>query len=385
MADKTTSKSKRLVSRKVRKKGLLERSPLGGIAKNTSNKVKNLRGSIGGVFVGILFVLIGFFLIYGSVKWVKNNSTVVEQLELQSAQGISSDAGLVKVNGVPKVTDEDFEFEYTKCLDEFCFEDEQVEETLSDLLYYSVTYERYEQYEEKETKTEVKDTGAEEVTEEYEVIEIKEGWKEKSSTYAIADFKLGEIEIDGNGAKRMFDTDSQTIENVVLPADIDDEDYIVEGHAEEASDKVGSTRMILKTLRPDDKIIVVGEVSNDKIDSGEPFIVTNYSESKLSESLKTEEKTGRLMLRIGAWVMLTLGFMLIIGPLLALASFIPVVGGAARGLAFVLAAVLALVILIMGVLIVKFWWLFLLVLLVGGGLGIYLLLNKNKSESDKEE
>ncbi len=379
MADKTTSKSKRLKSRNVRKKGLIERSPLGGIAKNTSSKVKNLRGSIGGVFVGILFVLIGFFLIYGSVKWIKNNSSVVEQLQLQSASDVSSNAGMAKINGEPQLLDEDFAFVYTKCFDEFCFADEQSEETINNLLYYSVTYERYEQYEKKETKKEVKDTGSEEITEEYEVTEIKEGWKQKGTKHAFADFQLGDIEVNSEEAKRMLDTDSRTIENIVLPGDIGNEDYIVEGHEEEASDKVGQTRMMLKTITPKQELIVIGEVSNGEIDSGEPFIITNYSESKLVDSLKTEEKSGRLMIRIGAWVMLTLGFMLIIGPILALANFIPVVGGAARGLAFFLSAVLALVIVVMGVLIVKFWWLFLLILLGGGGLGIYLLL-KNKRD-----
>jgi hypothetical protein len=378
MADKTTSKSKHLKSRNVRKKGWVERSPIGGIAKNTSSKVKNLKGSIGGVFVGILFVLIGFFLIYGSVKWVKNNSSIVEQLQLQSASDISPDAGMAKINGDPRIQDEDFAFEYTKCFDEFCFADEQSEEALTDLLYYSVTYERYEQYEKKETKKEVKDTGSEEITEEYEVIEIKEGWKEKGTKNAFAKFQIGDIEIDPSDATSMLDTDSRTIENIILPGDIGDDDYIVEGHEEEASDKVGRTRMVLKTVSPDDEVIVVGEVSNGNIEGGEPFIITNYSDSKLLDSLETAEKSGRLMIRIGAWVMLTLGFLLIIGPILALADFIPVVGGAARGLAFFLSAILALIIVIMGVLIVKFWWLFLLILLAGGGLGIYLLVKKRK-------
>lgn len=375
MTAKTTSSSKKLKSRTVRKKGWLERSPLGGFAKNTSNNIRDLRKSITGVVFGTIFLLIGFLLIWGSVRWVKNYAAVVESLSFTNPAEVESDAGLVKLKGTPEVTD--IEFSYVKCGDRECGILDQEQVTRDDVMYYSATYERYEQYKEVSTETKTIDRGGEEVTEEYEVTEIKEDWKTVSSESNWADLQLGDVKIYPEKAKNKVEKETQTIENVVLPSTDDGDTYYVPGRREEASSKVGETRLVLQTIGTGDELIVVGEVSGGDMRDGEPFVITDKSHEKLLESLKTDEKTGRLMLRIGSWVLLTLGFMLVIGPVLALADFIPVVGGVAKFLAFITSAIISVIIIAIGVLVVKYWWIVLILVsaLIGGG--IYLVMRKS--------
>jgi hypothetical protein len=385
MSAKTTSSAKRLVSRSVRSKGLLERTPLGGFIK----KGKNVGNSIMGMGCGFLFLLLGFFLIYGSFKWVKRYSAVVESLPLEDASSVSADAGLVKVQGSPDLI-KSLEFEYkidssSPCDSEDCGGQEgQLSQSVEDLLYYSAEYERYEQYKEVETEKKVTDKGGQEVTEEYEVTEIKEDWKEKGGEEKWADFKVGDIQVVGKDVRNKVQVTSEVIDNVILPAKYDKGDYLVKGHEDEASGEVGQSRLVLKTARADSDLIIVGELQSGKIESGEPFIITDMGDDELVESLKSDEKTSRLLIRIGAWVTFTIGFVLVLGPILALADFIPVVGGAARFLAFVMAAILSAIIVVTGVLIIQFWWV-LLILLVGLGIGGFLLIKKKNQEQTTED
>jgi hypothetical protein len=314
MAPKTTSTSKRLVSKNVRKKGLIERSPLGGVAKGANKFMSSIKG----IFVGIIFLLIGFLLIWGSVRWINDYAAVVESLPFSQADTLSSDAGMVKIKGTPEIIG-DFDYEYTTCIDEFCDEFGQETQINENILYYSASFERYEQYEETEKERETIDRGGEEVTEVYEVTKIKEDWKEKSAGSKWAKFEIGNVVVNAQDARNKLDLQKQTISNVMIP-NVDD-DYYVKSKEDEASSKVGDTRLVLSTAPADKDLIVVGKISNGEMDSGEPFIVSDMSHEELLESLKSDEKSGRLMLRIGAWVMLTLGFLMILGPILTLADF----------------------------------------------------------------
>ena len=137
MLGNITSSSRKLISRTVRKKSLLERIP--GVS-GLSQKVRNLWSSIGGVVFGFVLVLVGFVLIFGSVKWVKEYSVAVAQLVLEDANSVKKDAGLVKMQGKPVLAN-DFKYTYHSCLDDWC-EMKGEEQSIENIVYYEARIER---------------------------------------------------------------------------------------------------------------------------------------------------------------------------------------------------------------------------------------------------
>jgi hypothetical protein len=126
-------------------------------------------------------------------------------------------------------------------------------------------------------------------------------------------------------------------------------------------------------------ILVVGSVNSGVIDGGDTFIVTDKSNDELIASLQKNENTARWVLRGVSWLTLTIGFALMIAPILELIEIIPVFGGMVKVVAILFGAILSAIIVFVGVIMIKFWYLVLVLMLglfVGG---IYLIVKKKKS------
>lgn len=350
-----------------------------GSANPIASKFRDIKSAFAGIGGGFIMVIIGFVLIFTSVRSVKENSKIVANVPLQEASEISSShTGTVKIKGTPNVTNQEI-LTYYNCEDFWCeYADEENPMELNNALYAEVSYERYEVVEEVRTETRTVIEGGQEIEETVEITEYNEKWVTKKEDSFWSEFKLGEIEIDGNNAKQVLNEEEEIIANVFI-AGLGD----VETYGQDISDKIGETRLVINYVPNDKNLIVIGDVYNSKIEAGETFIISDQSPDQLVQTLETEESTMRLVMRFGAWLMLTLGFSAIIAPIFEFVEMIPLFGKMAKAAAGFVGAVIAAIIVVAGVLIVKFWWLCLggLVLLIGIGVAVVVMaMSKNKDE-----
>jgi len=175
-----------------------------------------------------------------------------------------------------------------------------------------------------------------------------------------------------------FEKDETTVENVYIPNL--STPYISRA---DASDKVGSTRLVITSYSLPDEINLFGEVKDSKINIDNTFIITDQDKPELVETLKSKEKGSRTFMRFLAWLALTIGFMTVLGPIMSIIEIIPFAGKIANFIALVIGAIISAIVVFVGVIIGKFWWLFVIIIIALIGGGIYLLINSRKPESDK--
>ncbi len=336
-----------------------------------SRGFRRLTNSIAGVGGGCVMLVLGIVFIVLAVKIVPNTSKIVKSLDLLTTnEAENRDNELVKVEGKADIS-VPAKLEYQIKDDYGLIETHTFNE---DAVYFEAEFQIYEQQKEttEETRTVIRD--GQEVEQTVEKEEIVEDWVTKKELSSFAVFKLGNIEIDTEGIDTKFDTDETIIENVVIDGTKRPIVY------ENPSAKVGDTRLIIRYVPAGDDLIVVGNMHNKKIRGGEVFLITNKSDSDLIDSLQSSESMMRWGLRFLAWLFLTMGFMGLVGPLLALTSFIPFVDKIASFITFAFSAIVSLLILISVTLFVKYWFLFLICLVVLGagllGLGVYVLRKK---------
>jgi hypothetical protein len=129
----------------------------------------------------------------------------------------------------------------------------------------------------------------------------------------------------------------------------------------------------------------VGEIDHNKVSGGDEFIIANKSAESLISSLKSDETFWYWFMKFIIWLLLMIGFTSIVGPIIALVDFIPLVGSAARTIAGLISAVLALVILVIATLVIKFWWLLLIMIVLGMAVLLVLLVYLWKKVGGKKE
>lgn len=372
---KTTEKviSSQLVPKSS--KNILKNNPI-------SKKIKELGGALKAIPFGILLLILGLYLTYASVIKVKEISKIVDRTEVISADDVDKNNDLAFYSGDPELLSSNT-FEYKtcdrsyRCTEEYQFSTQEIE----DVIFISAKFERYEQKEEKKKETRTKVVDGEEVEETVEVTELVEDWETKNELEKWYGFKVGKIKVENpEEASQYINTNEVVIENVYIPNL--STPYISE---DDASDKVGSTKVTITTYSVPDKINVFGEVVDGKIDSNNTFIITDQEKSELVETLKNKEKGSRTFMRILAWAALTFGFMIVLGPIMSVIEIIPFAGKVANFIAFVIGAIISAIVVFVGVIIIKFWWLFLIIILILIGGGIYLLISSRRPDSGNNQ
>ncbi|MBD3363042.1 hypothetical protein GF362_04955 [Candidatus Dojkabacteria bacterium] len=362
---------KRTVSRKVI-----------GSANPFARKYRDIKKAFGGIGCGFFAIFLGLVLIFASVKAVKEHSKTVAKLPLKQAAEINSDdSGMVKILGNPSITNQQI-FTYTKCFDLDCEFEEDEQHEVRDSLYLEAVYERYEVVEETRTETYTKVENGQDVEYTEEITEYVEKWVEKNSKSLWSDFKLGEVTIIPENAKKVFDLKTEEIQNVYIANLEPVKKY--SGH--EPSSQVGTTRLKIKYLPNDKELIVVGDLQNNKIEGGESFIISDKKDEDLASSLKSEEKTMKTVLLVAAWFLLTTGFSAIIAPVMEIVEIIPVVGKMTKFVAGIISAILSAFIVLSVWMFVKFWYLICgCIVLILVGLLYLLITNAQKKEGGKVE
>jgi hypothetical protein len=150
--------------------------------------------------------------------------------------------------------------------------------------------------------------------------------------------------------------------------------------------ELGDYRIVVNYLALDTELLVIGEISGSTISGGETFIVSNKSDADLVGDLKTAETTMYWVMKGGAWLLLTFGLLMMIGPILSLLDFIPIAGQAANCVASIVAAIIAAGIVLAATLIIKFWYICIALAVLGViGLVVLLVVLMAKKGDKKED
>ncbi len=292
----------------------------GGIAKAG----KGCLDSIAGIFFGVILFGLAFLPAVCSEN-VEEVSKLVEELPLTSLTDASSTDGLIKIQGEPSDVDS-IDFRQEGCSD--------LRNGL-DVFWYEWTL--YEYTEREVTST---DSDGNSYT------EIEEDWEMEETESDVADFSLEDVDVNPDSAR-------------VLLVEADKCD-------DRGPEIIGEEWLHVEYMPVDDldTLLVIGEKSGDRIRAGHPFIVTDLNSPELVAQLAQEEATARTVLTIISIVLFFIAFNLIIGPLLFVLKYVPVIGKGLRFMIGIGSLILAVIFTFLTKFIIAFWWVILLLLIV---------------------
>ncbi|MBN2016046.1 hypothetical protein JW766_04405 [Candidatus Dojkabacteria bacterium] len=343
--------SERVVSRRVV-----------GSANPILKKFRNFKGSITGVCVAPILMIIALGLLFYSEKFERSSITV-ESLSLEKATEVTADSGMHKMQGKVEVT-----------------APAEAPE-MGDVLYYTYKKQQYEEVEETETETVTKVENGQEIEEQVERVKLVEKWVDKESESNWGEFKLGKYTIKPSGANLRLDLNKKE-----YTEDFGMYEEVPAGRTVEPD--IGDRRLVVEYLDLDTELLVVGEISGSTVSGGEVFIITTKGDSELLSDMKGEETAMYWIMKGGSWLLLTLGMLMILGPILSLLDFIPIAGQAANCAASIVAGIIAAVIVLMGTIIIKFWYVCIALAVLGVvglvALLVFLVAKKGGKEEEKK-
>ncbi len=330
----------RVVSEKVVSEKVLGSSS--GIAR-FGRKVKGqISGRLGGIALGLLLIIISFVVVWQSEKFDKS-AALVAAMPVLSVEQAADSTGLVKVQG--EVTSEPIKSPREN----------------KDVLYYHHTREELEMVTETETETRVIERDGQDVEQTVEKEVEKPKWVSKIDDERWAEIVLGgKITVKPSDAKKNLElTEIYSIE---------EEKY----------------KERIEALLPTEQLLVVGDISNNIISSGNPFIITNKSNENLIASLESSEKTTWWILKIATLLLFGFGLYLMLGPLLLVLDVIPVLGKIGKGGILAVCLIIGFIFTVLSSLIIAFWYIILIILLVLAGYLIYLKTQQSQKQEKPE-
>ncbi|MBD3330520.1 hypothetical protein GF354_03235 [Candidatus Peregrinibacteria bacterium] len=326
-----------------------------GSANPFAKFFRELSQSVKGIATGILFIIISFVMIWFFANQ-KEHSKVIDALPLQTPEEVQGVNGMVKIHGVP---------DYSNVL--------VAPNTETDVLFYTLTKEDYAVREVEKTRTITED--GQEIRETY--IEYEPSWKTTETRTEWSDFKMGPIGIVPNSAHLQVNTEKL----YEYTEDLEYNEYLATEDLVEIPQK---RRTTVTGVDADQEIIVVGTNSNDKISSGEEgtFFISNKSDSEFVQDQVSKERTTFWIMVAVSWFLMTMGFTMLLGPITKILNILPGVGSLVNSLLFIIFGIVSAVIIFVAYLGMKFWWLMLLLVLIGSG--VYILTRvKRKPEEIK--
>jgi len=171
-----------------------------------------------------------------------------------------------------------------------------------------------------------------------------EDWDEIVNETEVATFFLGDIEIKPEKSDLII-TNHETYDS-------------------KGRERIGEKWLTVKYL-PVEKVrefLVVGELAGNTISSGKPFIVTDLTDTALVERKAKAEAGARTGLTILAMILFFVAFNLIIGPIVFMTRFVPVIGPGIRFMIGFGSLILAIILVLIIKFVIMFWWLLLLIL-----------------------
>ncbi|HEC65171.1 MAG TPA: hypothetical protein ENI23_07755 [bacterium] len=325
---------------------------------------KEKQSSTGCILLAPVFIFLAFFILFKGETFQKS-SIVVQDLPLEQAADVTATEGMHKIAGDPEVTK-------TVTAPEF-----------GEVLYYSAKTEEYKEVEEKDTRTEVYYEDGVRREREVEQTKIVDKWVQEDSDSGWGEFKLGEYTIKPAAAKEELLLDEAEYRNFLGG------EFFEHDPGNSIPVELGDERILLSYLAVDaEDMIVIGEIQGDTISGGEVFIVSNKSDGQLLQDLEAQESLLFWASKIGAFILLSIGFQTLFAPILILTNFIPIAGKMARSAASGIAGLLAFLLVIFGTIVIKFFWIIIVLcglVTVGLVFGAFTLIKKNKGSGGSGE
>jgi len=306
----------------------------GNIGSKIGETKKGCFNSIGGIFFGFILFAFAFLPAWCSVKGVREYSEEIAELELFTPEQALDSSGPVKMEGdLDPFTDIEPIYFNPEC-----------GSAKGEIEVFWYEWDISEYYEERDSDG-----------------DVSTGWRHVDSGKGITDsFTLGDIEINPGNAKTRF-RDFETCETGGIR-------------------EVGEEKLVEKwiPLADIDRLLVVGDIDTGKISGGDPFFISNLPHDQLVEKLASEENLMRWIWTGLSILMFTIAFNLIIGPLLFVMKFVPVIGGGLRFFIFIASLIISAILVFLIKFIIAFWWL-LIILMLGLIFLIISIASKQKS------
>ncbi|TGK29035.1 hypothetical protein EHQ12_00990 [Leptospira gomenensis] len=192
----------------------------------------------------------------------------------------------------------------------------------------------------------------------------------EGKTYSV---DLGEVDFTSQVASRDANEDEVLTNGFVYG-----EGYLFSSKACADQEKEGCERVkVSVTPIPEGEMTFIGDVKGNKVgkftsSEGNKFLsasVGGFAETMAD--IKSDDNTMKWIGRFIGFIAMFSSFTLMAGPLTSLLSFIPFLGDLGGGLIRIVLGVVAFVITAITILLIKFWYIWLLLLLGGIGYAIY--------------
>lgn len=307
-----------------------------GILGKVGNKFNDIGVSIGGLCAVPFIFLIALGLLIYSENTFKHSEVVVD-LPLEQASEVAGQNGLKKFQG------------------DMFVENPLNAPQIGDVAYYSYKIEEYKEVEETRQSTETVVENGQNVERTIEETVLVEKWIEEESDTEWASIRVGDIAVRPDKAKLELEYNKKTF----LDKDADNATVWSEQTVDSFTPKVGDRRLSVTYLPIGESLLIVGEVSNNTVASGDVFIVSNKSDAQLTSDLESQENTMYWVIKGAAFFFFFISIMTLVRPVLEFVEIIPIAGKAASTAATFIGLTLAFLIVLIGTFVVKFWWLFL--------------------------
>ena len=292
---------------------------------------RKLSDSISGIFIGILLIVFSFALLWWGEQQPEHSKTVAALPLLTEAPVMQT--GLIKLQAQPAVTQVLIE-----------------PKTNTPALYYHYTKQEFKKVKEtrRETRTVVQNGQDVQQTIERDVFVDK--WVDVVSDKKWAGFRLSNLNVTPTNAELY----------VSLTKVFEEEKPILGAPLDEFSPT--KTKEIVEALPATTKILIVGEATTGSIVGGSPFIISDMSNDALIGEMKTRENRTYWFFKIGAWLLMTIGFTLLFGPIATFLNILPGLGKMLNGILFIAFGIISLIIVALGTIAIRYWWLVLIVI-----------------------
>lgn len=323
----------RVISEKIVSEKVIGSSS--GVARFGRKIKRKISSRLGGIGMGFLLIIISFFVVWQSEKFDRS-AELVADLPVLSAEQAVGNTGLVKVQD--KVTSETIKSPREN----------------KEVIYYRRTRQELKMVIETETETRIIEKDGKDVEQIIEREVERPKWVSTLDEEKWAQLELGgKIQVNPNGARKTLSLTE------------------VYSHKEE------KYRESIKALLPGVTLLVVGEMDNNTIDGGKPFIITTNSNEQLISSLEESENRTWWILKILTALLFGIGLYLLLGPLLLLLDAIPILGNMGKSALFIVAIIIGVIFTVFSSILIAFWYIILIILVALIG---YLIYQKKQSK-----
>jgi hypothetical protein len=322
-----------------------------GPFSSLSQKIKNLQGAFAAACLSPVLIILAFGLIYYSETF-KKSSDIVKALPLETSAQVKDQTGPHKFAGVAAIT---LPLTAPK---------------IGPVLYYDAASQLYKEVEETDRQTVTSTENGQQVEKVVETKKLVDKWVDTSDETKWAAYKVGDILVKPDNASLHFNFSSKEfrtsngVETEVTTSSVEP--------------VLGDTRLLLNYVPVETNLLIVGDISQNTVASGDTFIISNQTDAELTSTLQSGESTLYWIMKIGSWLLLLIGFASILKPLTAVLDFVPFFGGAINGVIGVVSAVAAGLLVLFGSLIIKFWWLCLISVFLTVGIAAFVIVTKSR-------